>query len=65
MRHAVTPFIILVENCMRPPVNISVFLKDLRQLQTSVMLNIFNSYIATIQSFDQVLYPKGEGGLGT
>jgi hypothetical protein len=53
MRHPVTPFIILVENCMHPPVSIPVFLQYLRQLQTFVILSkVFNSYIATAQSFD-------------
>jgi len=53
MRHAVTPFIILVENCVHPPVNVPVFLQYLRKLQTFAILNkVSNSYIATAQSFN-------------
>ena len=48
MRHAVTPFTILVENCIHPPVNVPVFLEYLWKLQTFAILNkVSNSYIVT------------------
>ena len=53
MRHAVTPFIILVENCMHPPVNIPFFLQYLQQIQAFVIpIKVSNSSIATAQNFD-------------